>query len=210
MAHDEFCEQIPLQLEMLPLDEPISCFVDDAAGRVRRFLDDHQGACRIAEFVASDLFVAFSVLREVRDRYFTAGASFCEWGSGLGGVSCLAAMLGFEACGIEIQQPLVAEARRLAADYRLPVKFFSGSYKPPGCYTDEIDEQTLDQTLGFSPVDFDLIYVFAWPGERQVVDLLFRRFARPGSMLITYLGGLQVRLDRKRSRGSQPAGPTWK
>jgi hypothetical protein len=49
-------------------------------------------------------------------------------------VTCLAAMLGFRACGIELEPPLVAEARRFVALLRVPVRFVQGSYLPPGAF----------------------------------------------------------------------------
>ena len=60
------------------------------------------------------------------------GRWFCEWGSGFGVNTCLAAMLEFDAWGIEVEGELVAAARRLAADFDLPAEFVRGSFIPAG------------------------------------------------------------------------------
>ena len=55
------------------------------------------------------------------------GTLFCEWGSGFGVVTCLAAMLEFDASGIEIESDLVDAAEDLSADFGLAVEFMCGS-----------------------------------------------------------------------------------
>src|SRR5439155_259993 len=85
---------------------------------------------RVPAFVASDYASVYAALRLLTASDQVAGQWFCEWGSGLGVVSCLAAMLGFDAWGIEVEEELVEGARRLADDFTLPVEFARGSFIP--------------------------------------------------------------------------------
>src|SRR5262249_25538067 len=70
----------------------------EADRRIRRFQFSH----RVPAFLASDFARVWSVLRFLEASDLAPGRSFCEWGSGLGVVSCMAAMLDFDAWGIEI------------------------------------------------------------------------------------------------------------
>ena len=99
-----------------------------AGRRVRRV----QRAGQAPAFTASDFGRVYGALREVERAGLLAGRWFCEWGSGLGVVSCLAATLGLDAWGIEAEPALVRAARRLAGDFGLPVEFVRGSFIPAG------------------------------------------------------------------------------
>src|SRR4051812_35859688 len=106
---------------------------------VRRFLrdaderiDDFQIWSRVPAFVPSDYPGAYRLLRALADSPTIRGHRFCEWGSGFGVVTCLAALVGFDACGIEVAGELVGEARKLAEDYDLAAEFVCGSFVPRG------------------------------------------------------------------------------
>jgi hypothetical protein len=91
------------------------------------------GACAlparlVPRFVPSDYGAtcpAASLLRAA------PGRLFCEWGSGFGVVACLAALLDFDACGIEIDEELVEAARQLAQAFDLP-QFVRGAHPGRG------------------------------------------------------------------------------
>ena len=51
--------------------------------------------------------------------------------------------------------------------------------------------------LGVNPNDFDVIYAYPWPGEEEVIDGLFLRYAADGALLLTYNGFEDIRLRRK-------------
>jgi hypothetical protein len=137
----------------------------------------------------------------------TPGNLFCEWGSGFGVVACLAAMLDFDACGIEIEGELVDAAQRLADDFGLPVEFIRGSFIPGK------SEACLDagdgfawltthgdsglEELGLVPADFDVIFAYPWPDEERLIGALFERSGGAGAVLLTYHGGEDFRLRRK-------------
>ena len=83
-----------------------------------------------AASVPCDLVALYHALRSIAEAGLACGDSFCEWGSGLGGVASLAAMLGFDAYGIEIDQDLCRAAQELAGDFSVPVEFVNGSFIP--------------------------------------------------------------------------------
>ena len=118
---------MPLADVKLPLDE------DAVPADVRAFLreadlriDEFQQHARIPGFVPSDYPRVYQVLRCLASANLTPGNLFCEWGSGFGVVAGLAAMLDFDAVGIEIEGDLVDAAQKLADDFELPVVAFVG------------------------------------------------------------------------------------
>src|SRR5438034_10470333 len=106
-----------LKLEPRPAAVPLAVrhFLHEAERRIERF----QETSTAHGFVPSDHLSAFGALQALAESALAPGGRFCEWGSGFGVVTCLAAMLGFDACGIEIEAELVAAARRLAEDFEL-------------------------------------------------------------------------------------------
>ncbi len=152
---------------------------------------------RIPSFETSNFFAAAGILQSVMACDLVRGKRFCEWGSGFGVVTCLAAQYGFEACGIEIESVLVEVAKKLARDYDLNCEFYSGSYLPKGAFSGDINPSQLDKSLGFSPYDFDVIYAYPWPAELDLLDKLFCRFAVSGTLLISYHGGGRFRVQRR-------------
>jgi hypothetical protein len=178
-------------------------FILEAEERIDRFLVE----CRAPAFVPCDYAAAFHVLRALSDGTLTRGRRFCEWGSGFGVVVGLAAMLDFDACGIEIEGALVEEARKLAEDFDLPSEFVCGSFVPRGAedrvhtagtyswLTTESDYAYDDLDLEVS--DLDVVFAYPWPDEEGVVCALFEHYAGPGAVLATYHGSAEFRLKRK-------------
>src|SRR5262249_8798759 len=119
---------LPLPPADTTLPAETARFLREAEKRIDRF----QADCRVFAFVPCDYSAAFAVLRGLSETSLARGTRFCEWGSGFGVVADLAAMLGFDACGIEIESRLVEESRQLAADFELPVEFVHGSFVPRG------------------------------------------------------------------------------
>jgi hypothetical protein len=183
---------IPAVAPALPRD--IREFLREADSRIEHF----QKETRAPAFVPSDYHGAYHVLRTLEDLSLTRGNRFCEWGSGFGVVADLAAWLGFESYGIEVDADLVAEARRLAVDFVLTTEFVQGSFVPRGgeskvhatgtysWMTTEADYAYDD--LGLDPDDFDVVFAYPWPDEEEVTAGLFHRFAGPGAVLVTYTG----------------------
>src|SRR5262249_27623896 len=175
---------------VLPAD--VRALLREATKRIRRF----QRAHRIPAFVSSDHQGAYHALRALTKGDLLAGDQFCEWGSGFGVVACLAAMLDFDACGIEIEEELVDAAQQLADDFGLPVEFIRGSFIPKGgdpCQhtTEEFawltpDESTTHEELALGTDDFDVIFAYPWPDEEQLTENFFEFHAAVGAVLVTY------------------------
>ncbi len=178
-------------------------FLRAAGRRIARF-HLHR---RVGAFVSSDFALAYSALRFLGESGLVNGDRFCEWGSGLGVVCCLAEMTGFRACGIESRGSLVRGARRLAADFDLSAEFARGSF----VFEDEADGMLAGrefawlsrggrcghEALGAGAEEFDLIYAYPWPDEEGLVAEVFDSRARPGALLLTYDGERGMRLRRK-------------
>src|SRR5215510_15579898 len=90
--------------------------------------DDHQAP----RFVPSVPERVWAVLAEVTTRQLPPTRVFCEWGSGFGTATCLAALLGYEAYGLEIDEELVRLARAIARRLGIPVKMLCTSLFPAG------------------------------------------------------------------------------
>jgi hypothetical protein len=191
-----------LPIEQSPLPGDVRALVREAEWRIERFQRDSH----VPAFVPCDFAWVYAALRAVAADVEMPGRLFCEWGSGFGVVSCLAAMLDMEAWGIEIDAELVGEARRLARDFELPVEFVRGSFIPPGSgvrlsgegfawLSPEEDDLCAEMDLG--PSDFNLVFAYPWPDEEKVIAGLFEQHAMDGALLLSYHGNNDVRLRRK-------------
>jgi hypothetical protein len=186
--------------------QDVRAFLNEADLRIERF----QMTSRTPGFVPSDYVGAFGVLRTIAATNIAPGSRFCEWGSGFGVVASLAAMLDFDACGIEIDDELVDAARSLADDFEVPVEFVRDSFIPPGgedCADIPLtfawltpDAGRAAEELGLAVDDFDVIFAYPWPDEEHVIYDLFGRYAAVGALLVTYHGGEGFRVRRKTSR----------
>src|SRR5262249_21409318 len=117
---------LPAATAAVPPD--VRAFLAEAGRRIERV----QATSRSPAFVPSDHARSYPGPKALADATLAPGNRFCEWGSGFGVVACLAAMLDFDASGIEIEPDLVDAARELAADFDLSVQFARDSFIPPG------------------------------------------------------------------------------
>jgi hypothetical protein len=201
---------VPVKLpDVMPTAPPeAAALIADAQARIDAFIESHLDN-PVSSFVPSNFPLVYGALRCVADANLSPGPIFCEWGSGAGVVTCLAAMAGFDASGIEFEADLVALSERLAADYRLKVSFYRGNLVPYG--GQRIAERVGDfewlavggddpyEQMGLDINDFDVIFAYPWPGEQHVIERLFDRFAADGALLMTYNGGEGVNLFRRRT-----------
>ena len=106
----------------------------------------------------------------------------------------MADILGFEACGIELDSGLVAVARRLAARYDSHARFAVGSFVPAGYRwkpkTGDGRMGTIDSgasaypELGYALDDFDVVYGYPWDGEEPMMRDLMRCYGAPAALLL--------------------------
>lgn len=155
----------------------------------QRFVDQCAGAFQY--LIPADYRLSIAPLQECRPR----SRSFVELGSGVGVITILADLLGYDAYGIEIEGKLVNEAATIADRFGSNATFVEGSFVPPA-YRDDIEHLSADfltitegadayDELGMQLEDFDLVYSYPWPGEEDWLDELLRRHA-PQATLMQY------------------------
>lgn len=172
--------------------------------------DEHENEPAFEGYVGSDFFAAWKVLKSLRG----CGATFLEWGSGLGVVAIMASRMGFDAAGIEIEPELVELAQTLAKRYSADAKFVCGSFVPDGfepdpMVGDEFFRTDSDGASGYDQLDreltdFDIVYAYPWPDEQGLFNSIMRRCGGRRSLLIRYDNreGISMRRPRmpKRSK----------
>lgn len=157
-------------------------------------------------FIAADYDVVLRQLLPLR----RPGASFLECGCATGVITIMADLLGFAACGIEIDADLVAIARRLADKYASTAHFALGSFLPTGyAYRDPKGDSRLGTLshgksafpqLGRSLEDFDIVFAYPWDGESEMLKDLMQRYGGSDAQLLLYGDPVEVYCG-KRSAG---------
>ena len=158
-------------------------------------------------FVAADYEVVRAALLGLR----ADGRRFLEWGSATGIITILADLMGYDACGIEIDGSLVETARAVAASHGSAARFVVGSFLPTGYVHRTPDGDARTGTLAEGPSgylalgraleDFDVVFGYPWGGEEPLMLDLMRRYGRPDATLLlhdpnagvrAYRGGRQI------------------
>jgi protein-L-isoaspartate O-methyltransferase len=156
--------EAPLETAPVALPEAAAAFVAEGLRRGE--------GIDCFDFVPSDAAVVYAVLAALpRGR-------LCEWGSGMGIVTGLAEMLGFEACGIEIDAKLAAASRALLADFALSARIETGDY--------------FDRTP-----EADFYFAYCWPGQMRRVEKRFASAAPDSARLLICHGAEDVRCKVK-------------
>ena len=147
-------------------------------------------------FIQADLRLAHKALVEARDAAGGLGLRFVELGSGVGSIAILADLLGFDSYGIEVDRELYETSLALAEEFESRVELVEGSFVPPEFmdsvehFDDEfptpIDGAHAYAELGLDLEDFDLIYLYPWPGEEEWYAELLERFAGAHAKQLTY------------------------
>lgn len=175
---------------------------------------------RLPRFVPADARAVHAALAHITRLDLPVGRVFCEWGSGLGVATCLAAMLGYEAYGIEIEPELSALASGLAADHGIAAHILTESYFPEGYEsyagtgTTELltpameagGNHRLQAGIRYPGMDFDtdeidVFYVYPWPSEQEMMLELFDEVASDGAILLAYHGDGEVAGYKKNAGG---------
>ena len=152
-------------------------------------------------YVAADYGTVYQMLRQLRRRAVT----FLEWGSGLGVVTIMAASLGYDAYGIELEPELITRSRELAERYCPRAKFVQGNFIPSDydwdsrcCDNDfrtSLEGPDAYRAMDMELRDFDLIYAFPWPDESEMFHDIVAQCSR-NSMMLTYQHREGLRLCR--------------
>ncbi len=143
-------------------------------------------------FVAADYEVVLKALLPHRG----PGLRFLEWGSATGVITIMADLLGFEACGIELDSSLVATARDLALKFESRARFAAGSFLPTGYRWQPGDGDGRTGTvgtgisgylpLGCSLDDFDVVFGYPWGGEEAMMLDLMKCYGRADGLLLLH------------------------
>lgn len=199
-------KQIDFEPPLRSLPTRVVELLNDGDQRIERLQHDHRDR-PIAAFVPSDFAAAYHALDLISELGLAPGHRFVEWGSGAGVVACLASILGWDAVGIEIEDPLVDLAEGLAEDHEIEVEFVRGSFVPEDCHADLAEQRDINwlrtdgadayDWLGLDPDDFDLVFAYPWPGEEGIVLDIFAECGAVGALLLTYHGQEGLRLHRK-------------
>lgn len=136
-------------------------------------------------FVAADYAPVLAALVSLRK----PGRTFLEWGSATGVITIMADLLGFDACGIELDSALVDEGRKVASRWGSNARFAAGSFVPMGWEWKRPGGNGRHGTigegrsgyleLGRALDDFEVVYAFPWMGEEpMLLDLMRSRGGR--------------------------------
>ncbi len=154
--------------------------------------DKHQAEPAFEGYVSADYTAVYRSLQKLQTRCTT----FLEWGSGLGVVTIMAAEMGYDAYGIEIEPELVEHACVLADRYHSQAKFACGSFIP-GEYEEassageEFQRTICNAVPAYNELDmelrdFDLVYAYPWPEEHLVFRSIMRRCGAARATLVCY------------------------
>ena len=107
------------------------------AARLDAVCDDGWAHWEAFERTRGDAFHPFvpadyDAVRAALFAHRAPGRRWLEWGSASGTLTVMAALLGFDACGIELDAALVDAARALAARHGAAARFATGSFLPAG------------------------------------------------------------------------------
>lgn len=179
--------------------------IDESNEAIERFMLADQEV--IENFVTCDFYLAKSALAWIHRENLLTGGRFCEMGSGFGVVAMLAAHMGMEAIGVEIEQVLVDQANALADQLGNDARFYCGSFIPYETLDElevgrdiqnvSVEEGDVYREVGVGMQDIDLFFAFPWPGEEIFFEQVFEKWAATGAMLLTYRGRDGMQLQRK-------------
>jgi hypothetical protein len=198
------------------VSDPVARLIATCSRGWERFFADHDD--QAPRFVPSVPERVYAVLEEVTTRKLPPTQVFCEWGSGFGTATCLAALLGYEAYGLEIDAELVRLSRAIARRLGIPVTMLCTSFLPAGyaasaggdgatLVTPEATRAHHDTAEARGPLRYDgmaiaiadigLFFAYPWPEEREIVWHLFEAVARAGALLVVYHTDTDIRVLRK-------------
>ena len=204
-------KQIDYEAESPEVPKSFASLIQDADDRWEKFWSQKLNK-RYSRYVASEPAQVYAALKHVRDEGLALGERFIEWGSGFGVATCLAAQLGFEATGIELEDGLVAIAESLAEKHQTGAKFIATTYIPEGYISyDHVGGSDIvpDESFGHQAEpprydgmdigldEIDVFFVYPWPSEQEMMLKLFQSVASEDAILIAYYGDQEICIYRK-------------
>ena len=193
-------EEIAIDLPSSSAPQEVTELVAEANLRIDAFFESEENK-RFPQYLPSDPLLLHGALAELTRRDLPLGRVFCEWGSGFGVATCVAALLGYDAYGLEIESELIVESRSLASDLNIPAHFCETSYVPAeldsfaGVGGEELirtvpisyDGIRVDLTYEGTEIDIseiDVFFVYPWPGDQDFMQQLFDAVAVEGAILL--------------------------
>lgn len=207
-------EEIDYEPVPAELDEKVQALIDAADRRFDAFYAQKLNK-RYPRYIASEPAQVYAALKWVTGQGLTPGCEFIEWGSGFGIATSMAALLGYEATGIELRNGLVEIARELAGSQSIKADFICSSYIPEGYIeyeiaggTDIVPDDSFGHESEGGPIyqdddqvveinEVDLFYAYPWPGEQEMMLKLFDAVAGADAILIAYYGDKEICMYRK-------------
>ena len=204
-------KQIDYEAESPEVPEPFASLIQDADERWEKFWAQKLNK-RYPRYVASEPAQVYAALKHVRDEGLALGDRFIEWGSGFGVATSLAAQLGFEATGIELEDGLIEIAESLAEKHQTGAGFIATTYIPEGYISyDHVGGSDIvpDESFGHQAEpprydgmdigldEIDVFFVYPWPGEQEMMLKLFQSVASEDAILIAYYGDQEICIYRK-------------
>jgi hypothetical protein len=208
-------EEIELDLSNDELPAEVRAIIDESDRRIDALFASG-GNLRVPKYMPSDPELFFRVLEAITERNLPLGRVFCEWGCGFGICACIAAKLGYETYGIELDPKMAKEARSLTDDLGIPIEILETSYVPDGYdsysgmggevlikeermrsrddrFVSELIYDGMDRAID----EIDVFFVYPWPMEQAFMRELFDEIAGEGAILIAFQMSREILACRK-------------
>lgn len=205
--------------------EKIAAFLVESERRIDAFFASGENR-KIPKFLPSNAEVTYQALAYLIAEDIPLGRVFCELGSGFGVAAGLAALLGYESYGIELEGELVSQSRQLAEDMGVDSKILQTSYLPEGFETYKsvdgtgliVPDHHSDRGVGdyFAPSfegmphttdEVDVYFVYPWPSEQHLMQKFFEILACEGAILLLHYGDRELRVYRRVESGEEEDEP---
>lgn len=208
-------EELTIHLEHKPLPAEAAAYLEEANRRIDNLFESGSNR-RMPRFIPSDAVAIYNALDYITRQDMPLGRIYCEWGSGYGIGTCFAALLGYDAYGIEIEEELVSSSEKLAGEFGIDIRIINTDYMPEGfeCGNGSGGAELVrpeQQAFGLSSFDevpryegmehgldeVDLFFIYPWPGEQEFVQEFFHAVAADGAILLAYYGDNDLCAYRK-------------
>lgn len=200
-------KQLDLIVDESELPAQVNQWLAAGRERIERYWDQFPKK-PLPQYIECDFDYVSQALRTCVNHGWIDGQLFCEWGCGFGIVTGVAAVLGLDAIGIEAEQFLCEQARKLMAKHGVKAEVWQGNFLPAGAHQLAEDTDPLVSLTHRIPAayhqhdmqlsDFAMVFVYPWPGEEHFLRAVFDRFARPNALMLQFRGPYHVELYRKR------------